>query len=201
MNKHRFLEALRKKLHKLPQEEIEAALDYYAEYFDEAGQENEQAVLKRLGSPSAVASTILADYAVKHMDNDPASAKKGISAIWFILLAILASPIALPIAVSVIALLLAVLVCGAAFILAFFSVMISLIAGGFASIAAGFGVIFSHVPTALLFIGTGMAMAGIGLLLFHPLLVVTKAISRSIAKWFKKQFDQLTNRQKGGRKP
>ncbi|MFS0784669.1 DUF1700 domain-containing protein [Bacillus sp. 1P06AnD] len=198
MNKQRYLDTLRKKLRKLPQDDIDEAIEYYSEYFDEAGPENEQDVINSLGTPSAVASKILADYAVKNMDSHPDSAKKGISAIWFIVLAILASPIALPIAIAAIALLFAVAVCGAAFIVSFFSVVAGLILGGIASIAAGIAVLFSHVPTALLFIGGGMAIAGIGLLLFHPLLFITKSISRSIARWMKRQFDKLSHTKKGG---
>ncbi len=197
MNKQRYLEILRKKLNKLPAAEIDAAVEYYTEYFEEAGPENEQNVIANLGSPKTVASKILAEYAVKNMDNHPDSTKQGISAIWFILLAILASPIAFPLAIAAIAIVFAVVVSGAAIIFSFFSVIAALFIGGIASIVLGIGVLFSHVPTALLFIGTGMVIVGIGLLLFPPLLFLTKTIFRVIAHSLKKQFDKITKK-KGG---
>ena len=51
--------ALRDKLILLSPEEREDAVQFYEEYFDEAGTENEQAVLAELGSPEALAEKIL----------------------------------------------------------------------------------------------------------------------------------------------
>lgn len=64
------------KLHRLPTQEIDAALIYYEEYFDEAGQENEQDVIEKLGPPSQAAAQILADFAIKDLDAKPPSTKK-----------------------------------------------------------------------------------------------------------------------------
>ena len=41
MTRNEFMAVLRKELKKLPQGEIDAAVDYYEEYFDEAGKEPE----------------------------------------------------------------------------------------------------------------------------------------------------------------
>ena len=65
MNKHEFINQLKKHLRKLPFDEIKEAIDYYEQYFDDAGEENEQAVLLELGSSSAVASQLIASYAAK----------------------------------------------------------------------------------------------------------------------------------------
>src|SRR5690554_3126724 len=102
MSKDEYLKKLRLKIKKLPKQEIEEAINYYHEYFEEAGEENTASVIARLGSPSSVASQILADYAVKDLGTDHDSTKKSLSAIWFIILAILASPIALPLLAVVI---------------------------------------------------------------------------------------------------
>ncbi|MEH7521817.1 DUF1700 domain-containing protein [Bacillus sp. JJ1503] len=55
MNKESYLRELQRKLRKLPDEEVIAALDYYSEYFDEAGVENTQYVIEKLVSPAQVA--------------------------------------------------------------------------------------------------------------------------------------------------
>jgi len=40
MNRHEFIAQLKKKLRKLPFDEINEAVDYYEGYFDDAGEEN-----------------------------------------------------------------------------------------------------------------------------------------------------------------
>ena len=50
MNKREFLEKLKKELFRLPAEEAEAAMEYYREYFDEAGPENEEKAKTRCGA-------------------------------------------------------------------------------------------------------------------------------------------------------
>jgi len=62
MNKFEFLERLRSALVSLPWEECQSAMKYYEEYFAEAGEDREEEILKELGSPEAVAATILSDY-------------------------------------------------------------------------------------------------------------------------------------------
>lgn len=196
MSKDKFLNELQTKLKKLPQDEIESALDYYREYFDEAGEENVDQVIKKLGSPSQVASHILADYATKELAEHPQSAKKSISAIWFILLAILASPIALPIIIIVISMVFTfVILCGT-FLFTFFTLIVSLAFAGIVSIVAGFSVIAQHWQTALFFIGAGLAVTGIGILLFPPFIFVVKNASSALAKWMKKLFDKMAKKRK-----
>jgi len=75
MSRHDFIAQLQKKLRKLPFDEVKEATDYYEEYFDDAGEENEQAVLEELGSPSAVASHIIANFAVKEADTEESGNK------------------------------------------------------------------------------------------------------------------------------
>lgn len=102
MNRASYLKKLRGKLQRLPAHEIDAALAYYEEFFDEAGEENEQWVIQQLGSPSHVASQILADYALKDLEatSNSTSTKKNMSAIWLIILAILSAPLSLPLLVG-----------------------------------------------------------------------------------------------------
>jgi len=198
MNKEIYLKELRDRLKRLSTDEVEAALEYYREYFDEAGEENVDKVIRKLGSPTHVASKILADYAVKELNENPESTKKSISAIWFILLAILASPIALPLIIFVFSMVFAlVLMCGA-FVLTFFSLIIALIISGIASVIAGFSVIIQHWQTALFFIGGGLVASGIGLLLISPFTLIVKNTSMALAKWLKKLFVKMTRKQKEG---
>ena len=56
-------------LYKLPRHEIDDAIAYYNEYFEEAGPEAEADVIRELGSPSRIATQIKADYAVRQLES------------------------------------------------------------------------------------------------------------------------------------
>ena len=61
MTKQEFLQRLNRLLADVTREEREEALRYYEEYFDEAGPDEEQAILNELGSPEKVAAIIKAN--------------------------------------------------------------------------------------------------------------------------------------------
>lgn len=61
MNRREFMDKLRGLLSTLPFGEQEDALQFYEEYFDDAGPENEQRVIEELESPEAVAQKIKAN--------------------------------------------------------------------------------------------------------------------------------------------
>lgn len=60
MNRSEFMARLKELLADVAEAEREEALSYYEEYFDDAGQENEESVISSLGSPERVAATIKA---------------------------------------------------------------------------------------------------------------------------------------------
>ena len=101
MNRREFIARLKEEISRLPQEEIEAAVEYYEEYFDEAGADKEQDVLERLGSPKKVASQIKSEYAVRLFDEEEKpTVKKGLSAAWYVVLGICSAPVSIPLAVA-----------------------------------------------------------------------------------------------------
>lgn len=58
MNREEYLKRLSYLLRDLPEEEIEDAISYYEDYFEEAGEDKEQQVIRKLGSPEKVAKMI-----------------------------------------------------------------------------------------------------------------------------------------------
>lgn len=61
MNRIEFMTELAALLQDVPVEERVEAMQYYNNYFDDAGEENEQQVILELGNPKKVAATIKAD--------------------------------------------------------------------------------------------------------------------------------------------
>lgn len=164
MNRESFISALRSKLTKLSQDELESAIRYYEEYFDEAGVENEKKVLEELGTPSQVAKQIIADYAIKESVSEPLSPSGGVKTIWIVILAILASPIALPLAFAGLALVFAAFITIAALVFAGGVVVFTFFATGVALFGMMFRVLFIHPMTAVLCLGVSVVMIGVGLL-------------------------------------
>ena len=61
MNREMFMKELEYLLQDIPDEEKADALNYYADYLEEAGPENEEKVLREFGSPERIAAIIRAD--------------------------------------------------------------------------------------------------------------------------------------------
>ena len=175
MNRHDFIEELKRRLRKLPYDEIKEAVDYYEEYFDDAGIENEQSAIAELGSPSEIASQIIAGYAVKGSKSSWRSA-------WLVILALLASPVAVPVALAVGAVALALVISASAVVFSFFAAGVAVFVGGLACIAAGIQIIVLHIPTTLFMIGAGLVLIGAGTALFIATLALSRVCFGGLAK-------------------
>lgn len=164
VSREEFIRQLRENLTKLPKEELESAVTYYEEYFEEAGIENEAQILQELGSPILIAKQIMADFAIKEAEVAPKSTKTGIWTIWIVVLAILASPIALPLAVAALAIVFAVFVTIGSLIFAGGVVVVSLIGAGILVLGLTFKLIFIDTMTSIFFLGGAMILIGGGIL-------------------------------------
>lgn len=69
MNRLIFLKELEYLLQDIAEEDKRDAIQYYYDYFDDAGLENEEVVLNELGSPERVAAIIRADLNSELCDN------------------------------------------------------------------------------------------------------------------------------------
>ncbi len=65
MSREDFMRQLEMLLENVPQEEKQEALSYYQSYFEDAGPENEERILRELDSPQKVAATIKADLGME----------------------------------------------------------------------------------------------------------------------------------------
>lgn len=197
MNRDEYMNELRRRLNGLPNEELYNVLGYYTEYFDEAGIDREGEVIKELGAPASVASQILSDYAIKDMDITSRTSRKGVSKIWFMILAVFAAPIALPLAAAALALIFAMIITVIALILAFAIVTVSLIIAGFATGFAGVAVMFQHVPTAIMFIGIGVIAIGLGIMFAMLVKVIATKGFKNVVKVANNLLNRLKNKREG----
>jgi len=181
MNKSKFIEELKKRLGKLPYDEVKEAIDYYEGYFDDAGEANEQAVLAELGSPASIASQIIASYAVKEAGTE-GSGKKNWRTSWLVVLALFASPIAVPLVIAAGAVALSLIIALSAVVFSFFAAGAAVFFSGLACVIVGMLVVFQSVPTTLFVVGVGLILLGIGAAIF----IATVKLSKKCFKWLTK---------------
>ena len=190
MTRNEFMFQLRTKLKRLPQSDAEDAIAYYQGYFDDAGPENEQEVIEELGSPSEVAGKIIREFAFKQLENQLDS-KKGMGTIGWVVLAILASPIALPIGIAILAVFFSAIVAvlSVLFAIGFAGVVVA--GSGILSAVIGITSIMTSPANTLYFVGAGMVALGVGAAILWLTVWVGRlamvGISRLVAKWMKRR--------------
>lgn len=186
MSRDEYLRILARELRKLPREEFDRAMEYYTEYFEEAGPENVEAVMADLGSPVEVAREIIRDTALKRMDDPVKSMKKGFSSIWIIILSIFAAPIALPMAILLLAVLLMLLAAGVMVLIGMLMAGVGGAASGIVTVGAGVAMLFQSVPSGIAIIGLGMLLAGLGILATMAMGFIVKWIFRGLRAIFRR---------------
>lgn len=191
MTKQEFLYELRRELERIPFDERENAVRYYEEYFEDAGAENETKVLEELGDPKTVAQQVFSDFAVKRADVPPKTARQGVSKVWVVLLAIFSAPIALPIAIVIAVLVFCVVIIVLAVMAALAVSGLAMVLAGIFAVVMGFSVLFENVSSMVFYVGSGAAVAGVGLLLgYFSVLAGIKAIggvARGLARYLNRK--------------
>lgn len=174
MSREEYLRALSRELRRLPKDEYEKAMDYYVEYFEEAGPEKEQEIIADLGAPKDVAAQIIMDAAMERMNKPQKSMRKGLSTVWIVVLAVCAAPIALPIAIGVLTMAGSVLVMVGALLLCALILEAGAVAAGVVAVVGGIVLVFSHPLSALTVTGMGLFIIGISILGAFALCLIFK---------------------------
>lgn len=210
MKREDFMAQLSTLLQSISPQEREEALQYYNDYFDDAGVENEQEVIEALGNPAKVAENIKRDLygegagikqetvdnpVVKYKEAEYKEPEKEKSSLptWAIVMIVIACVIMSPAILGA-----ATGVAGALFglICAWFGIILGFGIGGIAFIVVMFVLIviggmclFASPMAALALFGAGLLCGGIGLLLLIITVamagVATPAIIKGIWKLFR----------------
>lgn len=192
MNKQDFLKQLECLLQNIPEQERVEALQYYNDYFEDAGEENEQAVMEALGNPARVAENIKKDlyqnrynYGVeqekvtagkeivkyqpetaKVQTSQEAPKKEGLSTgviVLIVILCVLASPILLGILSGLFGFIGGILITWLTLIICFGAVAIALLAVGIALAVVGVIGMVSNPLAGLGIVGGGLLVTAVGL--------------------------------------
>lgn len=167
MDKYDFLLALEVRLEGLPEADRQASLDFYSEMLDdlvEGGMTEAEAVAS-LGSPDAIAEEILLEMPLPKLVKAKMK-KRRLSGLEITLLAV-GFPIWLPISIALLAVVFAIYLSLWAVVVSLYAADLAFAVSAPAGILAAVVLFASGKPTAaLLFLGAGLALAGLSILWF-----------------------------------
>lgn len=192
MNRAEYMKMLSHELRRLPKADYYKAIEYYNEYFDEAGPENEQQAIADLGTPKDAAKEILISLAQQAANEPQKSVKRGFSSIWIGILGVFAAPIALPLAAALVILIAALVMTVLILLLALAISAVSVAAAGIIGIIGGIILMFTTFFDGLCNFGAGLSCLGIGILFVYGSIL--------LFRWTIKKTSVLLGRiTKGGR--
>ena len=192
MTKKEYMKKLAYQLRRLPKEDFDKAMDYFEEYFEDAGIENEQKAIEDLGAPEEAASALILDLAQENAVKPPM--KRRFSALWIAILALFAAPIALPLALGILAVIGAVILGILAVVGGILISALAAIAGSVLGIIGGIAIIPQTFGGGLVTIGLSLMLIGCGILVTYFTIL--------LARWAIIKLAGLLGRlvKKGGRR-
>lgn len=190
MNRVEFMERLRVLLGDIPAEEREEALEYYRGYFEDAGEAEEERIIKELGSPERVAETIRAglDERTEHMGEYgetgyrdtrfeqkevPSGYRKtswgkgnstAVKILLILLILLIGIPVVIPAAAGILAGAVGLLIGFAALLAGFLLGGIAIIIAGIALMIEGLSQLYYSMPIALGMTGGGLLTVAFGMM-------------------------------------
>ena len=166
MTRNDYLAKLDKYLRKLPQEDYQDSMDYFIEYFDEAGPEREAEVIAELGTPKEAAHEVISRLLDEKTTEQQPNFRNRTTIIWIAILAILASPIALPLLLSILAIIITIVAIIFSVIVTVLALIGTLLMSGLYFIVTSFSLLSTSLASTLLALGLGLGLFGLSLLLF-----------------------------------
>lgn len=211
MNRLEFMNQLEALLGGMPEAERKEAMQYYEDYFNDAGVESEQEVLESLGSPEKIAQTIQSEIGMnqKAFDNDKIECrenkekqaeavygntaaapgaqekKSGLSAgmiTLIVILCIFGSPILLGLGGTVLSLVASIITTLFALILTCGLISIGFLVCAVILVGVGIVKMFISPLGGLMLIGTGMVFGGFALLFLLLTIWLTATVTPAFFK-------------------
>ena len=193
MTRAEYMTILAHNLRRLPKEDYDRAMEYFEEYFNEAGPAHEQDAIRDLGAPEDASRELIMNLAEKNIGEPPKTVKRGVHAVWVGILGVCAAPIALPFLFAVVCVIFALCITAFAVLGSLFLAAVCLVAGGVVAMAGGFILTFRTFADGVATIGMSLVTLGLGILFVYG--------SFRLCRWALGKLSQsLGNITKGGRR-
>lgn len=219
MNKAEYMRELERLLQNIPENERVEALTYYEEYFNDAGEENEQQVITELGYPAKVAENIkeglrgsmgyqntgtgYQNTGYQHIGTQNVytgtttgdNVSKSDMPVWAIILIVLgciiASPLILGAAGTVLGMLASVFFGLLGIIIGFGAAGIGVIVGGVCCLMIGFPALFVNGWAGMVLLGAGLLLLALGILFIMLTVWLCGWALPTFIKWVVKMCKKL----------
>ncbi|BDZ32064.1 DUF1700 domain-containing protein [Lactiplantibacillus sp. WILCCON 0030] len=203
-----YLDKFEALLVQLNDDERDEVLEFYREYLLDANIQDYDDCVAELGTPKQLARKILADYSIRFNENLTAESTKrqkgqaGVRAIWWVVLALLSTPITIPALIVILAVLFALAAVVFAIAVAVFAIILAATLLALSAITAGVGVFTQSLWTAIFYIGGGLTIIGIELLIFPLVMWFINLIIQGVSTIVQRLYHRFVKRnraERGGR--
>ena len=201
MNKQQFIDALTSRLAYLPLSETEKFIDFYLEAIDDRVEDgmSEEAAVAAMGDIDSVARAIEAEIPLATIVKQRVRSSRerseragGGHSAWWIVLAIIGSPIWLTVACVLFAAVITVFAVAAALIVTAFAVLVTLAVTAVVMLVYSVSRLFAAgLSAALMCLGLALLLAGAGAGLLWPCVMLARLmakLSRLFWRWIKSLF-------------
>jgi uncharacterized membrane protein len=195
-----YIEELRSYLSPLTNAERFDVIQFYTEYLQDSELATYQQAVSAIGTPKQVARKILADYSIKAGEKDESEAprsnrsRQDVRTIWLIILAIFSTPITIPIAL---ALFVAIFTIMLGLIIAVFGIGVCFTITGIIAVLVtiiGFIILSTSFWTGIYYIGFGLLVIGVYLLLMPFIKWLLELILHSTSLFFKWLYSNIVTK-------
>lgn len=168
----------------LSKEERNDALEFYDEYIADAELSTRAAIEGKLGTPHQLSRQILADYSIKTNEHDskdghPASSHSNWRVFWWVIAAILTSPLLFGVGIAALGLLITVAAVAFGFVMLIIAVILALVMVAGSGLYTGIYLLASQPFVGLFYLGIGLTLVG----LFLVCLPLSAWLIRWISQW------------------
>lgn len=183
MNKNEFIDLLKLKLSRLPQNEVDDRISFYSEMIDDeiADGRTEEEVIENLGPIDDIVSQIIADVPLAKLIKEKVTPKRNLKALEIVLL-IIGFPIWFPLIITFASLFFVGYILIWVMVLLVYVLDIAFIGGAFGGIGVVVGYISVHNGVGAMFMtGCSISLLGLGILM----ILFSKEITLGIFKMTK----------------
>ena len=142
MTRGDYMTILSHNLRHLPKEDYDRAMEYFEEYFNEAGPAHEQDAIQDLGAPEDASRELIMNLAEKNIREQPKTVRRGVHAVWVGILGVCAAPIALPLLLALVCVIFALVITLFAVLGSLALAAVCVAAGGVVGLIGGFVLTF-----------------------------------------------------------
>lgn len=200
--RERYIADLASHLSPLTDVECQDALEFYDEFIADGKLTSRQAIEGKLGTPRQLSRQILADYSIRANDQSaqdgrPASTHSSWRVFWWVLIAIITSPLTFGVGLAAVVILIAMAACLFGLAVGAVAVVGSLAVAAGATLYVGISMLFTAPMTGLYYGGIGLAAIG-GFMVCLPLLYwLVRLLAQAVANFAKFIYRKIQTRGKG----